>query len=114
VARKTANVVRGVAYGLADGVVVDTHVRRIARRLGWTKQTDPGRIERDLMLLHPPASWMDVGHLLIHHGRRTCGARKPDCPACPVRTLCPSAGGAAGAGGDRPRKPGGKKAADDA
>jgi endonuclease III len=90
VARKTANVVRGVVWGLADGVVVDTHVRRIAKRLGWTQQDTPERIEQDLMRLHPREDWIDVGHLLIHHGRRTCVARKPACERCPVADLCPS------------------------
>jgi endonuclease-3 len=90
VARKTANVVRGVVWGLADGVVVDTHVRRIARRLGWTRQEDPVRIEKDLAALHPKDAWIDVGHVLIHHGRGLCPARKPRCPECPVRDLCPS------------------------
>jgi endonuclease-3 len=91
VARKTANVVRGVIFGLADGVVVDTHVRRIAARLGWTKATTPEHVEADLMALHPKADWIDVAHLLIHHGRRLCRARRPLCPECPVRSLCPSA-----------------------
>jgi endonuclease-3 len=90
VARKTANVVRGVMWGLADGVVVDTHVARIARRLGWTRTDVPERIEKDLMALHPRESWIDLGHLLIHHGRALCIARKPRCAECPVRTLCPS------------------------
>ena len=91
VARKTANVVRGVCWGLAEGVVVDTHVQRLSGRLGWSKQTDPERIERDLMLLHPTKDWIDVGHVLIFHGRRICSARKPRCADCPVMALCPSA-----------------------
>jgi len=103
VARKTANVVRGVAFGLADGVVVDTHVRRIAGRLGLTHHADPVRIERDLMGLLPPASWIDASHLLIHHGRRTCRARRPLCGSCPVAILCPSAASLGGASAGRRR-----------
>jgi endonuclease-3 len=91
VARKTANVVRGVTWGLADGVVVDTHVRRLSKRLRFTRQDDPERIERELMLLFPREDWNDLGHLLIHHGRAICHARKPLCPRCPVMSLCPSA-----------------------
>ena len=91
VGRKTANVVLGVAYGIAVGVVVDTHVRRISTRLGLTRHTDPVRIEQDLVGIVPPASWIAWSHLLIHHGRRTCAARTPLCPACPIRRWCPSA-----------------------
>ncbi len=91
VARKTANVVRGVIWNLADGVVVDTHVKRIARRLGWTKATDPVHVERDLMALHPASAWVDLAHVLIHHGRTLCTARAPRCADCPVAALCPSA-----------------------
>ncbi len=91
VARKTANVVRGVIWGLADGVVVDTHVKRIAARLGWTKATSPEHVEQDLMALHPTEVWIDLSHILIHHGRGLCPARKPRCEACPVRSLCPAA-----------------------
>lgn len=92
VARKTANVVRGVAFGLADGVVVDTHVQRLSRRLGLTAQHDPGKIERELMALAPRADWIDLSHLLIFHGRRVCIARKPRCAGCALADLCPSAG----------------------
>ena len=91
VARKTANVVRGVAYGLADGVVVDTHVKRLSRRLGLTKQTDPHKIERDLMAAIPPKSWIAFSHRMIQHGRAVCAARKPNCDDCPLASLCPSA-----------------------
>jgi len=91
VARKTANVVRGVSFALADGFVVDTHVARISRLLGWTRQKDPVKIERDLMALHPKTSWIDLGHRLIHHGREVCIAGRPRCPDCPLRDLCPSA-----------------------
>ncbi len=91
VARKTANVVRGEIYALADGITVDTHVKRLAARLGLTTATDPVKVERDLMVVIPPASWIEIAHLLIWHGRRVCAARKPNCPACPLRDICPSA-----------------------
>lgn len=91
VARKTANVVLGTAYGIADGVVVDTHVKRLSNRLGLTTQSDPDKIEKDLMALVPQDQWIDVSHLLIFHGRRVCNARKPDCANCSLRTFCPSA-----------------------
>jgi endonuclease-3 len=91
VARKTANVVLGTALGLSEGVVVDTHVGRLARRLGWTDQTDPVKVERDLMALFPRKHWTALSHTLIHHGRAICDARKPRCAACPVARLCPSA-----------------------
>ena len=90
VARKTANVVRGEVYGLADGITVDTHVTRLAARLGLTTETDPVKVERDLMALIPRASWIEIAHLLIWHGRRVCTARKPNCPACPLNDICPS------------------------
>ncbi len=91
VARKTANVVRGEIYALADGVTVDTHVKRLSARLGLTTETDPVKIERDLMALIPPASWIEIAHLLIWHGRRVCHARRPNCAACPLADMCPSA-----------------------
>ena len=90
VARKTANVVRGEIYGLADGVTVDTHVKRLSARLGLTAETDPVKIERDLMGVIPRQSWIEIAHLLIWHGRRVCTARKPNCPACPLNDICPS------------------------
>jgi endonuclease-3 len=90
VGRKTANVVLGNAFGI-PGVVVDTHVRRLANRLGFTKQTDPEKIEGELAELFPRRWWTLASHLLILHGRRTCRARNPDCPGCAVRDLCPSA-----------------------
>ena len=93
VARKTANVVRGEIYALADGITVDTHVKRLAARLGLTAATDPVKVERDLMAIIPPESWIEIAHLLIWHGRRVCAARKPNCPACPLRDICPSAVG---------------------
>lgn len=92
VARKTANVVRGVCFGLADGVVVDTHVHRLANRLGWSNGKTPQHVEKDLMALFPKSSWIELSHILIQHGRRLCIARKPRCGECPVRALCPSSG----------------------
>lgn len=89
--RKTANVVLGNAFSKNEGVVVDTHVSRLSQRLGLTKFSDPIRIERDLMKLFPQKSWADLSHWLIFHGRRRCPARKPDCPNCELRDLCPSA-----------------------
>jgi endonuclease-3 len=91
VARKTANVVLGSAYGVASGIVVDTHVRRVAGRLGLTARTDPVKIEVDLMEVVPRERWIDVGHQLIWHGRRICHAARPECTACPIAPLCPSA-----------------------
>jgi len=91
VGRKTANVVLGNAFGINEGVVVDTHVKRLSKRLGLTKQTDPGKIEQDLMKLLPRNQWVVFSHWLIWHGRRRCYARKPDCDGCEVQHLCPSA-----------------------
>ena len=90
VARKTANVVLGVAYGKASGIVVDTHVARLTRRLRLTKNKDAGKIERDLMEIVPRKDWIDFAHLLIFHGRRVCKARRPLCEECVVEKLCPS------------------------
>ena len=90
VARKTANVVLGVAYGIAAGIVVDTHVTRVSRRLGLTKQKDPIKIEQDLIELVPKKDWILFSHLLIFHGRRICKARRPLCEECAVENLCPS------------------------
>ncbi len=92
VARKTANCVLGNAFGLAEGVVVDTHVKRLSGRLAFTAETDPVKIERDLMGIIPHKEWVLFSHLLIHHGRIICAARKPTCPDCPLNDLCPSAG----------------------
>ena len=91
VGRKTANVVLGNVFGLAEGVVVDTHVQRLSTRLGLTKQTTPEKIERDLIKLIPREKWTLFSHWLIWHGRRRCMARKPDCANCELRELCPSA-----------------------
>src|SRR5229473_5440309 len=90
VARKTANVVLGVAYGIAAGIVVDTHVSRLSQRLGLTKNKDAGKIEQDLMELVPRKDWIIFSHLLIFHGRRVCKARRPFCEECVVESLCPS------------------------
>ncbi|HMG57106.1 MAG TPA: endonuclease III, partial [Kofleriaceae bacterium] len=91
VARKTANVVLGSVFGKNEGVVVDTHVSRLAPRLGLTTQTDPVKIEQDLMRLVPRDQWSIFAHRLIWHGRRVCHARKPDCENCALAPLCPSA-----------------------
>ncbi|HAF94886.1 MAG: endonuclease III [Elusimicrobia bacterium GWF2_52_66] len=88
VARKTANVVLGSAYGLAEGVVVDTHVKRLAFRMGFTKETDPVKIERVLMNEIPRSDWIWFAHALILHGRAVCNARRPLCAQCPLTTLC--------------------------
>jgi len=92
VGRKTANVVLGNAFGLNEGIVVDTHVTRLANRLGLTKQQDAENIERVLMQLVPREQWTLFSHWLIWHGRRRCFARKPDCAGCEIAKLCPSAG----------------------
>jgi len=92
VGRKTANVVLGSAFGLNEGVVVDTHVTRLSRRLGLTRHSQPEKIEPDLMTLVPRDQWTLFSHWLIWHGRRRCAARKPDCAGCEIRGLCPSAG----------------------
>jgi endonuclease III len=92
VGRKTANVVLGTAFGIAEGVVVDTHVKRLARRLGLTTGKTPEQIERDLMRLIPRHEWVDLSHRLIQHGRRICLARRPKCEACSLADLCPKVG----------------------
>ncbi len=91
VARKTANVVLSNAFGRNEGVVVDTHVKRVAGRLGLTAETNPVRVERDLMKVLEPADWHAVPWRMILHGRQRCAARKPDCAGCEIRGLCPSA-----------------------
>jgi endonuclease III len=91
VARKTANVVMGVAFGVASGIVVDTHVKRLSLRLDLTGQSTPEKIEQELMQIVPQVDWIDFSHLLIFHGRRVCQARKPACPHCTLVQLCPSA-----------------------
>jgi endonuclease-3 len=92
VGRKTANVVLGNAFSLVEGIVVDTHVARLARRFMLTKSEDPARIETDLMRLVPKTYWTDFSHWLIWHGRRRCYARNPDCQHCELGTVCPSYG----------------------
>ncbi len=91
VARKTANVVLGYAFGIEVGVVVDTHVGRLSRRLGWTKNDDAVKVEQDLMRIIPEQEWLNISHLLIFHGRSICDARKPLCEQCTLTHLCPSA-----------------------
>jgi endonuclease-3 len=90
VGRKTANVVLGNAFGVNEGVVVDTHVARLSQRLALTRETTPEKIEQDLMALVPRDQWTLFSHWLIWHGRRRCPARKPDCARCEIRKLCPS------------------------
>jgi endonuclease-3 len=91
VARKTANIVLSNAYGIVEGVAVDTHVRRLVQRLGLTESDDPAKIEADLMNIVPRDKWMRITDLLIFHGRRVCVARKPKCDACVLNKICPSA-----------------------
>ncbi len=91
VGRKTASVILGAGFGLAEGIVVDTHVGRISRLLGFTRKNDPAKVERELMKIIPTEDWIAYSHLLIYHGRAICKARTPDCPHCPLKTLCPSA-----------------------
>jgi endonuclease III len=90
VARKTANIVLGNAYGKVVGVAVDTHVNRVSDRLGFTQHSDPDKIEQDLMRLVPKERWFDFTYVLIDHGRNVCVARRPKCEICPVNHLCPS------------------------
>lgn len=92
VGRKTANVVLGTAFGIPSGIVVDTHVRRISRLLGLTINTSPEKIESDLQKLMPEREWIAFSHRLIHHGRRVCIARRPQCAECPLLSLCPRTG----------------------
>ena len=90
VARKTANIVLGNAFAKVEGIAVDTHVRRLANRLGFSGESDPDRIEQDLMRLIPKKRWFDFSYVLIDHGRAICQAKKPKCGECPVNELCPS------------------------
>jgi endonuclease-3 len=92
VARKTANVVLGTAFGIASGVVVDTHVFRLAHRMGFSIKNTPEKVEQDLMKILPKEEWINFSHRLIHHGRGTCSARKPDCQNCPLFPWCPRIG----------------------
>ena len=91
VARKTANVVLGNAFGIVEGFTVDTHNIRLSRRLGWTKHDDAVKVEQDLMRIIPREDWFDLSHLLIFHGRTICNARRPLCEQCSLAPLCPSA-----------------------
>jgi endonuclease-3 len=106
VGRKTANVVLGVIWGTPDGVVVDTHVMRLSQRLGFTKETEPEKIEKALCKIFPREEWDPLSHTLIFHGRRVCFAIKPACAACGVNTLCPSAFKADNVGRKAPRSRG--------
>lgn len=92
VARKTANVVLAHAFGILQGVTVDTHVKRLSKRLGLTTHTDPVKVERDLMKLIPQPDWENWSIRLIYHGRAVCKARKPDCPGCELLDICPAVG----------------------
>lgn len=92
VGRKTANVVLGTAYGLATGVVVDTHVGRLSRRLGLTKKKDPVKVEQDLMRVLPKKEWIGFSHRMIYHGRSICTARSPSCDVCSMEKFCPKIG----------------------
>jgi len=92
VGRKTASVILGTAFGKAEGIVVDTHVKRLSFRMGFTKETDPEKVEKDLMKIVPKNKWIAFSHLLILHGRDRCAARKPDCTNCELNQLCPRHG----------------------
>ena len=92
VARKTANVILGTAFGKAEGIVVDTHVRRLAYRMGLSEEEDPVKVEKDLMALVPGKEWIFFGHAVIWHGRRVCKALSPDCPGCALSKVCPQRG----------------------
>jgi endonuclease-3 len=91
VARKTANIVLSAGFGKAEGIAVDTHARRLSQRLGLSRESDPDKIERDLLAIVPKEDWLDFNSLLVDHGRAICQARKPKCPECFLRRLCPSA-----------------------
>ena len=92
VARKTANIVLSSAFRRAEGIAVDTHVKRLSGRLGLSKEKNPEKIEKDLMKIVPLKDWLDFNYLLVDHGRKICNARKPLCPECAINHLCPSAG----------------------
>ncbi|MBU1185633.1 MAG: endonuclease III [Acidobacteria bacterium] len=91
VARKTANIVLSSGYGKAEGIAVDTHVKRLAVRLGLSSETNPDKIEQDLLRIVPRDAWLDLNYLLVNHGRQICQARNPRCTECPLQALCPSA-----------------------
>jgi len=90
VARKTANIVLSSGYGLAEGIAVDTHVKRLSRRLGLSQENNPDKIELDLLGLVPKKDWLDFNYVFVNHGRNVCQARKPLCPECALKSLCPS------------------------
>ena len=90
VARKTANIVLGNSFGVVEGIAVDTHVKRLANRIGFSNESDPAKIERDLMRLIPREEWFSFTYVLIDHGRAICHAKKPACTECPIEPLCPS------------------------
>jgi endonuclease-3 len=90
VARKTANIVLGNAFGKVEGIAVDTHVHRLSRRLGFSEEDDPNKVEKDLMALFPKSKWFRLTYLLIEHGRKVCNAKKPLCEECAVNDLCPA------------------------
>jgi len=92
IGRKTANVILGTAFGVASGVVVDTHVTRLSHRLGLSQQKDAEKIEKDLMEVIPSSEWVEFSHRMIQHGRKVCVARKPKCDACHFSTICPKVG----------------------
>jgi endonuclease-3 len=92
IGRKSANVIKGELYGEPEGIAVDTHVARLSYRLGWTRKHDPKKIEEDLMATIGPDDWVLISHLLIHHGRAVCKARRPDCSNCDLLQLCPQRG----------------------
>lgn len=91
VARKTANIVLSSAFRKAEGIAVDTHVKRLSWRLGLSKEKDPDKIEQDLLAIVPRKDWLDLNYMLVNHGRKICQARKPNCPECVLKHLCPSA-----------------------
>lgn len=92
VARKTANIVLSNAFGIHEGIAVDTHVKRLSFRMGLTSNTDPVKIEKDLMPLYPREAWGDINHFLVYFGREVCNARKPACPECELGDICPKKG----------------------
>jgi endonuclease-3 len=110
VGRKTANVVLGNAFSISEGIVVDTHVARLAKRLNLTTKDEPEKIETDLMRLVPKSQWTNFSHWLIWHGRRRCYARNPDCANCEIGSFCPSCGKFVKNAGSKPKAVSGKKA----
>ncbi|MGA2798889.1 MAG: endonuclease III [Thermoguttaceae bacterium] len=92
IGRKTANVVLGTAFGIASGIVVDTHVTRVSQRLGLTQEKNPEKIEQDLLRQFPRKEWIAISNRMVHHGRYVCTARKPQCDSCPLGAICPRIG----------------------